>query len=90
MSINPALADLQPLVGRWWMELYNADFLPDRDTRLSGSIEIDGSRMAPPCGCAKGIRNILKLPSGSSAATTANPAIQFFTRTIAACRASIG
>jgi hypothetical protein len=41
MTINPALADLQPLVGRWRMELYNAPFLPDRDTRVSGSIEID-------------------------------------------------
>jgi hypothetical protein len=41
MTINPALADLQPLVGRWRMELHNASFLPDRDTRVSGSIEID-------------------------------------------------
>jgi hypothetical protein len=41
MRNNPALADLQPLVGRWRMELYNAAFLPDRDTRVSGSTEID-------------------------------------------------
>ena len=41
MSINPALAGLQPSVGHWRMELYNAGFLPDRDTRVSGSIEID-------------------------------------------------
>ena len=41
MAINPALADLQPLVGRWRMELYNAAFLPDRDTRVAGSLEVD-------------------------------------------------
>ena len=41
MSINPALADLEPLVGRWRMELYSAAFLPDPDTRVTGSIEID-------------------------------------------------
>ena len=41
MTINPALADLPPLVGRWRMELYDAAFLPDRDSRGSGVIEID-------------------------------------------------
>lgn len=41
MSINPALADLEPLVGRWQMELYNAPFLPDPHTRVTGSIDID-------------------------------------------------
>jgi hypothetical protein len=41
MKINPALADLEPLVARWRMELYNAAFLPDPETRVSGSIEID-------------------------------------------------
>ena len=41
MSANPALADLQRLVGRWRMELYNAAFLPDRDTRATGSVAID-------------------------------------------------
>jgi hypothetical protein len=49
MAINPALSDLQPLVGRWRMELYNAAFLPDPDTRVSGSAEIgwieDGSAL---------------------------------------------
>lgn len=41
MSINPALAELEPLVGRWRTELYNAAFLPDADTRARGSVEID-------------------------------------------------
>jgi len=41
MGINPALADLQPLEGRWRMELYDAAFLPDPETRLTGSVEID-------------------------------------------------
>ena len=41
MTINPALADLAPLAGRWRMELYNAAFLPDPDARASGLIEID-------------------------------------------------
>jgi hypothetical protein len=41
MTINPALADLQPLVGRWRMELYNAAFLRDPDTRAVGRIDID-------------------------------------------------
>lgn len=41
MSINPALADLQPLVGHWRMELYDAAFLPDRDTRVTGRVESD-------------------------------------------------
>jgi hypothetical protein len=47
MRINPALAELRSLVGRWRMELYNAAFLPDPDARASGSVEIgwieDGS-----------------------------------------------
>ncbi len=41
MGVNPALVDLQPLVGHWRMELYNATFLPDPDTRITGSMEID-------------------------------------------------
>src|SRR5947209_1782968 len=41
MTVNPALAELQPLVGRWRMDLYNASFLPERDARISGSIDID-------------------------------------------------
>lgn len=47
---NPALANLAPLVGRWRMELYGAAFLPDRDTRLTGSVEFgwieDGAAIA--------------------------------------------
>lgn len=39
--INPALAELQPLVGHWQMELYNAEFLGDRDRRITGSIDTD-------------------------------------------------
>lgn len=35
MSTNPALADLQPLVGTWRMELHNAAFLPSPDARAS-------------------------------------------------------
>jgi len=41
MSTNRALADLEPLVGQWRIELYNADFLPEPDARVSASIEID-------------------------------------------------
>ena len=41
MHLNPALADLQPLAGKWRMELYNAAFLPERETRVSGSVAID-------------------------------------------------
>jgi hypothetical protein len=41
MTTNPALADLEPLLGSWRMELYNAAFLPDPDARVSGSIAID-------------------------------------------------
>lgn len=40
MSSNPALADLQPLIGHWRMELYDAAFLPDGETRLTGSADI--------------------------------------------------
>jgi hypothetical protein len=39
MMHNPALADLAPLVGRWRMELYGAAFLPDPDSRVTGSAE---------------------------------------------------
>jgi len=38
---NPALADLAPLVGQWRMEVYGAAFLPDLDTRVTGSVEFD-------------------------------------------------
>jgi hypothetical protein len=39
--INPALADLAPLIGRWKMELHNAAFLPEPDSRVTGSAEFD-------------------------------------------------
>ena len=39
--INPALADLAPLVGRWKMELHNAAFLPEPDSRVTGSADFD-------------------------------------------------
>ncbi len=49
MTINPALSDLEPLVGRWRMDLYNAAFLSDPKARASGSVEIgwieDGSTL---------------------------------------------
>jgi hypothetical protein len=41
MMTNPALADLAPLVGEWRMEVYGAAFLPDLDTRVTGSVELD-------------------------------------------------
>jgi hypothetical protein len=41
MMTNPALADLAPLVGQWRMEVYGAAFLPDLDTRVTGSVEFD-------------------------------------------------
>jgi len=41
VHINPALADLRPLVGSWRMELYDAAFLPDPETQVTGSAEID-------------------------------------------------
>jgi hypothetical protein len=40
MSINPVLTDLEPLLGRWGMEMYNvASMAPG--ARVTGSIEID-------------------------------------------------
>ena len=41
MGMNPAIADLTPLIGRWRMELYGAAFLPDPGARVTGSIGID-------------------------------------------------
>jgi hypothetical protein len=41
MGVNPALADAVPLVGFWRMELHHADFLPDPDTKVAGSMHID-------------------------------------------------
>jgi hypothetical protein len=38
MSSNPALAQLQFLVGAWDMELSDASFLPDPNTNVSGSM----------------------------------------------------
>jgi hypothetical protein len=35
MPINPALPHLEPLVGRWRTELYEAAFLPEPETRLT-------------------------------------------------------
>jgi hypothetical protein len=40
MSINPALADLEPLLGRWGMEMFNAAAL-DPGVRVTGSMDID-------------------------------------------------
>lgn len=36
-SINPSLKDIEMLVGEWTMELSNATFLPDPDTKVKGS-----------------------------------------------------
>lgn len=48
MSVNPALRDLQVLVGDWRMELYGASFLPD--ARISGAFLVcwieDGAALA--------------------------------------------
>jgi len=41
MDRNPALAALEPLIGRWRMELYGAAFLPTPETRVTGSLEIE-------------------------------------------------
>jgi len=41
MTPNPALADVAPLVGRWRMELHNAAFLTDPDSRMIGSADFD-------------------------------------------------
>jgi hypothetical protein len=41
MTTNPALAELDVLVGRWDMELFGAAFLPDPDTRVHGDVSID-------------------------------------------------
>lgn len=37
MTTNPALRPLELLVGDWEMELFNAEFLPDPETRARGS-----------------------------------------------------
>ena len=41
MGMNPAIADLTALIGRWRMELYCAALLPDPGARVTGSIGID-------------------------------------------------
>ncbi|MBO0823188.1 MAG: hypothetical protein J2P27_04930 [Actinobacteria bacterium] len=41
MTSNPALADLQFLVGTWQMELSAASFLPDPEARLHGSVTFE-------------------------------------------------
>ena len=49
MSTNPALADLEVLVGRWRMELSNAAFLPNPD-RAHHRVDcgrLDGGRLRP-------------------------------------------
>jgi hypothetical protein len=38
---NPALGDLAPLLGQWTTALYGAAFLPDLDTRATGSVAVD-------------------------------------------------
>ena len=41
MTHNPALSDLARLIGQWRMELHRASFLPDLDTRLTGTVAFD-------------------------------------------------
>jgi len=40
MTVPTALVNLERLVGRWRMELYAASFLPEPDTRVTGSVDI--------------------------------------------------
>jgi hypothetical protein len=39
-STNPALAELEFLVGTWDMELSRAAFLPDRESRVRGKVTV--------------------------------------------------
>jgi Tol biopolymer transport system component len=41
MNPNPALAAAGPLAGTWQMEIYNGDFLPGPDARITGRATID-------------------------------------------------
>ena len=41
MTTNPALAQLEFLVGTWEMELSEASFLPAPDARVHGSVTFD-------------------------------------------------
>ncbi len=38
---NPALKDLEVLVGKWEMELSNASFLPDRSAKIKGRVSFE-------------------------------------------------
>jgi hypothetical protein len=40
MSTNPALAPVGQLAGNWQMKIYNADFLPRPDARVTGQATI--------------------------------------------------
>lgn len=41
ITTNPALADVQFLVGAWDMELSEASFLPDPDAKVHGSVVVE-------------------------------------------------
>jgi len=41
MRHNRALSDLARLIGQWRMELHGTSFLPDLDTRLTGTVAFD-------------------------------------------------
>jgi hypothetical protein len=41
MTTNPALSAAQLLVGDWQMDLYNAAFLPEPDSRIAGSAKVE-------------------------------------------------
>jgi hypothetical protein len=41
MAINPALKDIEFLVGKWTMELSNASFLPDPKTVVRGKVSFE-------------------------------------------------
>ncbi len=38
---NPALECLTPLIGSWTMDLYGASFLPEPNTHVTGTVQID-------------------------------------------------
>ena len=40
-ELNPALKDLEMLIGKWEMELSNASFLPDPSVTFKGNISFD-------------------------------------------------
>lgn len=41
MTTNPALDDAARLVGDWQMDIYNASFLPEPESRVVGSAKIE-------------------------------------------------